>query len=351
LSLIDDSDDWLVKAALRLQEEGDIVGAFHLWQELAQSRPGVAVFYGLATAAKELGEWDEARRSLQRVVELDGEFRPAWVLLHSVAMATGEWEEGEAAARQVLRIEEDAEAHCRLGIALSMLEKDQESRESYLRGIELDPNFQKLYYYFGELLVKSNRTEAEGLFAKAIELDSNDAEAHREMGKILIDEGLLPDAEYHLRRAIELDPADPFARLFLGNLFMWRSEYAAALTEFEWAREAAPDLSAPLWCMADVHTAKEEWAKAEALYHRALDLAPDDAGANKHLGKMYLKMGRADLAKTYLERTLLLQPDDKRAAELLEQTTGEFGDLPNHLVRRLQRGKTRWERRKDPGAP
>jgi len=50
----------------------------------------VIVFYGLSTAAKELGEREEARRSLQRAVELDVGFRPAWVLLHSVAMATGE---------------------------------------------------------------------------------------------------------------------------------------------------------------------------------------------------------------------------------------------------------------------
>ncbi len=38
-------------------------------------------------------------------------------------------------------------------------------------------------------------------------------------------------------------------------------------------------------------------------------------------------------------------------AALLEQASGEFGGLPNHLVRQLQRGHTRWERRKDPGAP
>ena len=72
---------------------------------------------------------------------------------------------------------------------------------------------------------------------------------------------------------------------------------------------------------------------------------------NKSMGRMFLNMGRIEQARVYLERTLLLNPDDRRAQELLERATPEYDGLPKRLVRRLQRHQNRWERRRDPGKP
>jgi len=52
-------------------EEGDIGGAFHLWQE---RRAAPILFYGLATAAKELGEWEQCE-SAARLSKLRSQSR------------------------------------------------------------------------------------------------------------------------------------------------------------------------------------------------------------------------------------------------------------------------------------
>jgi tetratricopeptide (TPR) repeat protein len=106
-----------------------------------------------------------------------------------------------------------------------------------------------------------------------------------------------------------------------------------------------------MWCLADIYSEQEEWARAEDLYHRALSVKPDDIDANRGLAKMYMRMGRAELARTYFGRVLLLDPANKRALECMEEMNGEYGDIPGNLVRRLQRRRSRWERRQDLGEP
>ncbi|HEX8810844.1 MAG TPA: tetratricopeptide repeat protein [Terracidiphilus sp.] len=61
---------------------------------------------------------------------------------------------------------------------------------------------------------------------------------------------------------------------------------------------------------------------------RALAVQPDSIAANKGLAKMYMRMGRTELAKTYFGRVLLLNPDDKRALECMEEITGDYRDIP-----------------------
>jgi Flp pilus assembly protein TadD len=132
-------------------------------------------------------------------------------------MTQAKWDDVEYRARQALRIEENAEAYNLLGIALDILERPGEASAAYTRGIELEPEWEELYCNFGQLVRKSDLAKADALFCKAIELRPDFAEAHRELGILLLRQKVLDESEYHLRRAIELDPADPWAHLYLGK--------------------------------------------------------------------------------------------------------------------------------------
>ena len=106
-----------------------------------------------------------------------------------------------------------------------------------------------------------------------------------------------------------------------------------------------------MWCLADVCAAQEEWPKAEDLYNRALAVEPDSIPANRGLAKMYMSMGKTELADTDFRRVLALDPHDKTTLDCIERITGDDRLIPQKLAHRLQRRRPRWQRRQDPGAP
>ena len=75
----------------------------------------------------------------------------------------------------------------------------------------------------------------------------------------------------------------------------------------------------PLWTRANLYESQEEWARAQDLYERALELEPDDQVANMNFGRMLMKKGEAAAAKVLLDRALLLDPDYVAAKALLAQ--------------------------------
>jgi tetratricopeptide (TPR) repeat protein len=341
----------MVKRAHALEEEGQLHAALDLWRKIVQVAPTAIMFCSLGSAARDLGELEEAEQNLRQAIQLDPTFWLPHLMLATVLVHGARWDEAEASARLSNRLHESAAACCLLGVALDCLDRKQEARQSYLRGLEIDPEYEEIYANMGELVRDSNPVEAEELFSKAIDLDPHYARVHREMGALLLSIDFSPEIEYHLRRAIEIDPADMWAHVYLAN-YLWRvKEIPAAIIECEWAHYAQPESPLPLWYLGNLYQARQEWARAESFYQRALAIAPDDFNTNKSMGRMFLNMGRIEQARVYLERTLLLNPDDRRAQELLERATPEYDGLPKRLVRRLQRHQNRWERRRDPGKP
>jgi Tfp pilus assembly protein PilF len=90
-----------------------------------------------------------------------------------------------------------------------------------------------------------------------------------------------------------------------------------AIAEFDHARKSEPERAFPLWSLANIYEDRGDWAKAEQLYASALEREPDDVVANMNFGRMLKKKGEPGIAKLYLERALLLDPDYEAAKTLL----------------------------------
>ena len=154
-----------------------------------------------------------------------------------------------------------------------------------------------------------------------MELDPSCAGAHRELGWTLLwDRGAYQEAEEHLRKAIQLEPGNGWAHVYLGTLLGIRADAEAALAEFRLAAEIHPKWTVPLWSMGDIYECVyEDFDSAQAHYERALQLDPEDGEALKNLGRLFKKRGRFDLARECLDRALLLDPDDERVRKLLRE--------------------------------
>ena len=75
------------------------------------------------------------------------------------------------------------------------------------QAISLDPNFARGFYCRGTALYAKNDLSGAVAFGKTIELDANTAEAHGNLGWVLLRLGKEAEAEKEFAECIRLDPA------------------------------------------------------------------------------------------------------------------------------------------------
>jgi protein O-GlcNAc transferase len=311
--------------AEELEARGDEYGALAVWRELVAHRPDPIAFCRFARLAMKLDKRDEAESALRQAINLDASLSEAYLALGSIAINKWDNEEAEYFLRQALSREKTSSGYCMLGRILKRLGRKDEAESAYREALAIDPEFDEAYYNLGALLRTSNPTEAEKLFSKALSIDASYAPAYRELGWISFERGLFGEAEAQIRRAMELEPEDMWAHVYMGHL-LWRRgviEDSDALiqeaeVEFRWAQHAAPEAALPVWTLANLYEDEENFEGARELYERALELEPDNAIANMGFGRMLIKTGEPAAAEVFLERALLLDPDDKRAGSLLD---------------------------------
>lgn len=148
------------------------------------------------------------------------------------------------AYRQAVKLNPDlAEAHFKLGIAYSLLDKQNEvsgnvtqpdantkdgkskthaerafekAVEAYKKWIDANPKDHGGYYYLGRTYVKLLKDEeAEKAFKEAVRLKPDDTEYQTELGAILIRLAQYHEAIGPLKKAVELDPANVRAQELL----------------------------------------------------------------------------------------------------------------------------------------
>ena len=308
----------LFDEADRLEEEGQQHRALIVWRQLAETHPTRNVFLRLASITKELGLIDDAEHAFQQALEIDGRSARALMGLGVLAINRRNFEAAESHLKRACEIEESPGGFSLLGVALRNNGKELEAEEAHRSAIRLDPKYEEAYYNLGVLLKFNRPSEALVHFRRAVELDPEYACAYRELGFVLSKSGPNPEAENHLRKAIQLEPNDAWAHIYLGT-YLWHCEnIEAATAEFRMAEELEPEWAVPLWSLGNIHSyAYEDLDLAQSFFERALQLDPDDPAAVKGLGRVFKKRGQVDLAKEYLGRALLLDPSDESARALL----------------------------------
>lgn len=118
----------------------------------------------------------------------------------------------------------------------------QKSIESYKQSIRLDPKNSLLYNDLGRVILSQMKIkEAENYFKKAIELEPEYSEAHSNLGLCYYHEKKPKEARFHFYKALESDPQyfDALARL--GVMAYEEKKYPEALDYFKKASAVRPE--------------------------------------------------------------------------------------------------------------
>ena len=179
---------------------------------------------------------------------------------------------------------------------------------AYQKIITLRPAFAEAHCNLGGVLLKLQRwAEAEASFAKAIALKAAFPEALNGLGVARKQLGNLAGAAEALQSALAQKPAYAEALFNLANTFQAQENWAEAVRTYQKVLALNPRSIDALHNLACAQIGQRAFAEAVASLERVIAQQPENADAFNHLGNAQLGLNRfADAARAY-ERALALR--------------------------------------------
>ena len=118
---------------------------------------------------------------------------------------------------------------------------------------------------------------------RLIEDQPINAEHHQELGKYYLREKDYDSAEKALHRSLELNCDDGWTYMYMGNLRHLQDRIEEALGFFQYAEKLMPDISTPLWCIAEMNEKLKRYDKANEYFEKAADTDANDADSIRKL--------------------------------------------------------------------
>jgi tetratricopeptide (TPR) repeat protein len=183
-----------------------------------------------------------------------------------------------------------------------------EARIAVEKSLALDPNLALGHavraYVMWTTAGRFPHEQAVQSLKRATELDPNLAVAHQQLGLIYLHIGLFDKARDESQKAIDIDPTDSSARLRLGLVEQYNTEYAKALMIFNTV-PADTNPAIVVRAMASVMFQLGRTGEAEKIVQEFLAANPDEGGNVTSVKAMLLaKAGRAGDAEAAIRRAL-----------------------------------------------
>ena len=280
--------------------------AAEIWKQAAEQKASSADLYSrLAQIHQETGDYSRAADSLQK-----------YVSIHS----------------------EDASAHYRLGLLLTLSDLNTASSE-LVTASQLDPEFDSAVETLRTALdmAASNEVPSERLviigrglglvqewelalvaFEEATRLEEKNADAWAWLGEARQQTGQA-GAERDIEAAMSLNPNSSTVRGLRGLYFQRTNNFRQALEEFQFAARLEPDN--PTWrvSIGEAHSKLGDLILALDAYKSATTLAPDDANYWRLLATFCAQNGVnvKDVGVPAAQKVVVLSEDDPAALDLL----------------------------------
>ncbi len=271
--------------------------------------------FARAVRARNKGDLDGALKALVAALELAPRKARVWIEIADCQREMGHGEEALRALRKAERSRPDsATVQLRKGIVQLERGRPDLALRALEHALEIEPSAVAHNLCFSAYARMGRSDEARGHLKRALALDSDNAEAHCNLGVLLSDEGKFAQSETHLRRALEVDKRDVVAHAELGRVLLRRGHGAEAVPLLRRAIRLNPDAYWARLHLAEALAAERRFSSAEKTYKEALAARPAaPQGYARYAEFLAGRPGRADEAERQLQTALMLDPDDRDA--------------------------------------
>ncbi len=265
-----------------------------------------------------------AREHFQRAVDLDPDYAKGyWGLAKLCGFMT----------QAGLLTPEEGRAQCRPPIE---------------RALELDPFLPEAYLGMAVFLTWQDFDfeAARPQFERAIELNPSYAEAHMFYSHYLGIVGELDKSSYHMKRALEFDPLNPFVQGLFSIQLVMIDDFERAIDVATRALESAPGIGFGYVTLVVAHHELGNKNEAIDAYANMLEIVSGQPEAANALRELYVQLGYEAAMRTFAQR--LEVEVGTRPIPLI--TIGELYEYGGDIDTAVQWYRRAWEA-SDPDSP
>ncbi len=332
-----------LRSAIKLHRAGNVEQARQLYEQILQSDPRHSdVLYFLGLVYRQTGQLAKAADYLRRAIEIDPTQAEYFGNLSEALHGLKQLPEAIDCCSEAARLApQKFEAHGRLGDFLQEAGRLEEAIASYREAAKIQPRNVYVHFKVALLFAGIGRTEeAKAWYRRVIELHPGHVGAWINLGNFLYSEGQATEAVRFHREAVRLEPMNASTHCALGASLQGLEETKEAKTCYRRALELDPKQSVALQNLAAILYTESDFASAETHYRGLLDIAGEQLDTLVALAGVCLARQAPEAAWDYLDRALLIAPDDAethflRASILLTQ--GRLSEGWNEFEYRLHR--------------
>jgi tetratricopeptide (TPR) repeat protein len=185
----------------------------------------------------------------------------------------------------------------------------EEAKAHLQKALQIQPAFADAHNNLGNLLLQQGQVdEAIAHFQEAQQIQPDFADALSNLGGALLQKGRTGEAIAQFQKALEIDPNDALTRYNLGSALLKSGRLNEAIPQFQSALEVRPEFAEACAKLGMALLQKGQEDAAMAQFRSAVQLNPNLANVQSDLGTLLLKKGRVDEAVAHYQAALAIQP-------------------------------------------
>jgi tetratricopeptide (TPR) repeat protein len=190
------------------------------------------------------------------------------------------------------------------------------ARELVQKALDLDSELAEAHNSLAEMLYRFNRdwAGAEREFRRALELNPNYAPAHHWYSMYLAFVGRKQQALAEAQKAYELDPLAPVVGANLAKILEENNEYDQAIAQAKKTLDLEPNSAVTHAVLGIVYEDEKQYAGAISEYKTALQFGGSPGEMRGLLGYLYATTGDRENANRMIQELKQLWPEQPRAA-------------------------------------
>ena len=284
--------------------------------QAARSNPETVL--RLAKAYIELGEWPGAGRTLEAAIARGVETGPIYALLASIYEKTGHLEQAIPVMRLAIERDPQSEQH---RFAYGMLLVNAMAPAAAVIRLEeslrLFPNSSRLWFALGIAHFKDNQNEeAARAFSRAFELDAKFAAPLVYLGLTRVEKGFFAEAVKLYEQALAISKDSGIVDYLIANALARLSTEDSKKIEFHLLRaiRLEPSFAPARLSLAKLQLRTNRLNEARTELERVIALNANLAEAHYQLGLVYSRLKKMDEARASMARFKQLSESEKEQA-------------------------------------
>jgi len=324
---------------LECHRAGDFQSAAeHYYDVLDVRRDQPDALHLLGLISFQSGDSGTAKRLIARAIEVAVDDPVPHITLGDILYSELSYQDAIESYVHGLEIDPElAEAHNNCGNAQNAMGLFEDAVASFKHALALKPGYSAALNNLGNVLRVTGRYgEAISNYRQALAFHPDSAIVHNNLGNALRDQGHIHEAIESHRMALEIDPKVMEAHFNLGNALSSLGDFESALVHYELAIELEPRFADGHYNLGNAQREIGAFQQALESYHRAVSINPGYLDAYNNLGNMLADLGIVDQAVAAFQIVLELDHEHPNAGHMAAALSGETTvAAPRAYVREL----------------